>query len=186
LAGTKIAPSYADVEAVKAALDAELLRLAIDKGAVKSAAEAVCRDLMPDTDLLASGDIQYFQQTLAAGWNSPTYSGENPDDKVFGIYGVMSTTHSGDQLRTCYTTAIRFWDEVSRSALKDLWNVQALRTQQSVAEPLIVLAESPIIYEPTRGFNIDQYAIGASVDQIVYLGRVCEPKGKTVKGEKIA
>lgn len=184
MAGLKIKPTPAEIEATRAALDGMLLRIAVEKQVVRTPNDAVLRDLLADTDMLASGDIQYFSQTLAAGWNNPTYSGENPDDRVWGIYGVMSACQSGETPKTPATTAIRFWDEVGRTAVKDIWPVQPLMAQYNGTEPIILLAESPIIYEPSRGFNIDQYSRAATTDQVVYLGRVCEPKGKVVKGEK--
>jgi hypothetical protein len=174
LAGVRQAASPAEIEAARKQLDEILFRLAIAKKVIPNRTAGIARDLLPDTDLLASGDIQYFEQTLAAGWNNPTYSGTNPDDKVWGIYGVKNDNASPR------TTAIRFWDETARTALKDIWMVQGAWLEENT----ILISENPLVWEPSRGFNIDQYARAAGTDNVIFLGRVVEPKGKTIVGEK--
>jgi hypothetical protein len=164
------------------ALDALLLSLAIEKKAVASPDQAVARDLLPKNDLRASGNLYYFsQQGSAATWTSPAYSGTLDDDQVMGIYGVRLPTQSGGPK----TSAIRFWDETGRTAIKDIWLVQVPHTDATSAPVAdIFLAETPVVWQPSRGFNIDQYFIAAGEDRVVYLGRVVEPKGKTISGAK--
>jgi hypothetical protein len=173
MAGLKQAATAMDIEAARLALDERLFTLAVEKKAIKSRAQGVARDLLPDTDLFASGDIQYFEQQLAAGWNNPTYSGTNPDNRVFGIYGVKNDNQSP------VTTAIRFWDEVARTTLKDVWMVQGGWLEENT----VLIADNPIFWVCNRGFNIDQYAKAAGSDGVIFLGRVVEPKGKTITPE---
>jgi hypothetical protein len=174
MAGVKQAASQAEIEAARKYLDEVLFQVALGKKAISVRANGIARDLLPDTDLSASGDIQYFEQQLAAGWNNPTYSGTNPDDKVFGIYGIKNDNASPQ------TTAIRFWDETSRTALKDIWMVQGAWLEENT----ILICDNPLVWEPNRGFNIDQYARAAGTDNVIFLGRVVEPRGKTIAGEK--
>jgi hypothetical protein len=169
-------PTPQQIEAARQALDAKLIEIAVAKGAVRSANDAIVRDLLPDNDLRASGDIQYFEQQVSAGaWASPTYSGTLDDDQVMGIYGVKALN------AVPKTAAIRFWDGTGRTAVIDIWQVEAAWGEE---ESPMAIAIKPIIYEPDRGFNIDQYAKSAGADQIAFLGRVVEPKGKTVRGDE--
>jgi len=175
MAGSRIVTLEAieELNRAKAALDAELVRRATTgAGAFIRGTEYVIRDLMP-SDLGASTE-KWSQSLSADAWNT-IYSGKNPDDRAFGIYAILGGISGG-------TTAIKFFDETARTSTKDLVMVEDL-WQGGEAEKAIIL-DAPPIWDKSRGFNIDFYGANSVIDSIVLRGRVIEPKGKTIVGEK--
>lgn len=133
--------------------------------------EAVFRDILPATDLNSiSGEI--WQQDVSTLGYAMNYSGTNPDDRAFVIFGARFL---GAASRTA---AIRFFDGTGRTRIKDIWQVE----QGQANEGVIVLAEpdSMIEYLPSLGFNLDFYGDSAGIDNVALLGKVVEPRGKTV------
>lgn len=134
-------------------------------------AEPIIRDILPNTDLNAlSGEI--WQQDVSVLGFATNYSGVNTDDRAFVIFGGRFKAASPR------TTAIRFFDGVGRTRIKDIWQVE----QGEVDQDLIFLAEpnSIIEYLPSAGFNIDFFAKTEGIDNVILLGKVVEPKGKTI------
>lgn len=155
------------ITAVTEAVRRRLLAIAQEH----SFAEPIIRDILPNTDLNAlSGEI--WQQDVSVLGYATNYSGTNPDDKALVIFGGKFLAGSPR------STAIRYFDGTGRTRIKDIWQIQQGETE----EDTIFLAEpdSLIEYLPSAGFNIDFYALSAGLDEVVLLGKVVEPKGKTV------
>jgi hypothetical protein len=116
-----------------------------------------------------------WSQSLSANAYNLCYSGKNPDDRAFGIYAILGGISGG-------TTAIKFFDETARTSVKDI--VQTSDLWSGAESEKAIILEAPPIWDKSRGFNIDFYGANSVTDGIVLRGRVIEPKGKTVVGEK--
>lgn len=192
--GTLVELSVQEIRALEDAVENELKRIAVQDGIAPSEAELVVRDILPETDLNAVSGEVWVTHTSAYAWNT-VFSGENPENKAFAIYGVttaIETMISGASLRFIganvsgypaskvlpSVVAIKFGLGAGPAKIKDIWHIQHMYTK----DPPRVFSKSPVVYRKKEKFTIQVYGTQSMADHIVLLGKVVEPKGQTILG----
>jgi len=148
-------------------------------------ADPIIRDLLPG-DLTNPDDPtvnNVWRQSVSADAYRVVYSGKNPNDRIFAIFGVKSRMPVATYTASGYvealfprTTAIRFWEGTTRTALKDIWQLEDGWTEEN----RVIYSPVPVIYKESEGFNIDLYARSSGTDEIILLGKVVEPRNKVI------
>jgi len=125
------------------------------------------RDILPKTDLgLAS---EAWVVSIPTGANNVTVSKTLPNDTAIAFYGV-SLPNKDD------VTVIRF--RLGDAKIKEVYQVEIARALQ---EPVVYFEEG-VIYRPNEVMNIDVYAKTSGDKQVILLGVLAEPRGKTIVG----
>jgi len=149
-------------------LEAELIRRAIARKIRKTAEELIVRTLTP-TDL--GFLIIYSSQTITAAYDyNKTVDFTLPDDVIIAIFGIKS------KLVEPLTTVLKFWKNITPLIVTQIEKIETEKIRE-------LILETPIIWEAGERIRIDQYARATGTDEIVYLGLICEPKGKLITGE---
>lgn len=175
--GLRVATTKAEALRIERAVTQALLDYARRKGIT----DPIVRDLYPNTDLQGENEVgsgNIWQQTIDSAMQYNTvYSGENPNDRAFAIFKV------GNKRAAPLTVAIQFYKGTGRTALKDIWQVEAAWVNEDVeayADP-----EHILFYGVSEGYNIDFTApLSGETDNVILGGKVVEPRGKTVTPRK--
>jgi len=127
--------------------------------------ELVTRDLDPSLDM---GFSTPEWKTTAGAAGTLTYVNITvPDQKFIAIYGA-------GVLGTVPVTMIEF---KSGASVIDRWYIEDAELNK---EHPVKVARVPVIVGQNRPLTISIYATAAGDVKLVLLGRVCEPKGKTI------
>lgn len=160
-----------EVRALQETTDAWLIRRAVEKKIATKPGDLLVRDLLPSTDLNGlSGEV--WAQACTAYTYAMCYSGNNPDTKIFALIGVKN------KYATPRTAALRFKAGAGGAVVKDIWQIE----QGMLEENTAVFTKDPIKYENAETFVIENYGISTGNDGVIFLGRVCEPRGETIVG----
>jgi len=196
--GTVIALTVEEQKFVERMLVRELKRRAVAQG-IGVEEELVVRDFDPEEDLGAP-DKEFNQSGLIphGDWGL-IYSGKNPDFRVFGIYGIKDETPtalSGNVQKTLYwqgggqsgyegalaRPAVSLKFMLGAAKVKDIWHLQRMY----VEHPPMVFTMTPVIYNKDEDFRIYAFArkpwASGAFSNLVFIGKVCEPKGKVIMG----
>jgi len=147
-------------------VDRFLVRKAVEKKIVSKEEDARVRDLMPSDLGGISGEV-WVQRLSGGSWHM-VYSGKNPDNRIFVIYGVRALSAVPN------TVGIKFRTPTD---VKDVW---ATEPGFSDPEDPVVIGNNRIVYENNETFIIEMYGKEAREDYVAFLGRVVEPAGVTV------
>ena len=168
------------------AVDAELLRRALEQGVVEEG-DYVIRDILPLTDFGTS----YYAYEKWTSYIEVAYHAWttmiNTDldgDKLIGLYGYSGPDDN--------ITGLRFG--IGTAQTKDIWMVEQCRKGEVYATAAdlqlanLALARTPIIYNGEDTMKVEAYgshAAGASGNIMAGIlhGRVIEPKGRKIGGE---
>ena len=166
------------------AVDAELLRRALEQGVVEGD-NYVIRDILPLTDFGSS----YYAYEKWTSYIEVAYHAWktmiNTDldgDKLLGLYGYSGPDDN--------ITGLRFG--VGSAQTKDIWMVEQCRkgelTSPDFRDANLALARTPIIYNGEDTVKVEAYGsdnAGASGNTFAGIihGRVIEPKGRKIGGE---
>jgi len=171
----------------------ELKRRALEQNIAKSEDELVVRDILPATDLNAAYEEWTQSGIIAGGAYTVVYSGRNPENRVFAIYGMANetATSASSPVKTresswysgilpC-TVAIKYGLGVGIAKVKDIWQVQKMYAGEAQS----VFCDQPVVYNKKEVFQISFYgrrSCSGGLDAIVLHGKVCEPKGEVLMG----
>jgi len=169
MAGGTVEFTAASVEARREEIKRRALQLAIESKVVTSEAEAVVRDLLA-TDLGASEP--HWTQTLNTdGAYNQIYNVDLDDKKIVVIYGAIVPEGTN-------ASALKF--SLGTSKVIDIWDIDKAK----YTEDHMVIADEPIVYNKSATINIEAFLPSGvttpATDNIVLLGVVVEPKGKTI------
>ena len=164
------------------AVDAELLRRALEQGVVEEG-DYVIRDVLPSTEFSTTYyDYEKWTSDVAVVehvWTTMINT-DLDGDKLIGFYGYSGPDDS--------TTGLRFG--VGTAQTKDIWMLEQCRrgeiTGNYFHEANLALARTPIIYNGEDTVKVEAYGFdGASGEKFVGIlhGRVIEPKGRKIGGE---
>lgn len=173
MAGGTIEFTAQSLEVLREQIKSEALQRAVEEKVVASAEDAVVRELLP-TDLGASEDA-WSQSLSTAGAYNQIYNVDLDDKKVIAIYGVIVPSDAT-------TTAIRY--NLGNSKVIDVWQIEKAKYMQ---DP-VLLADNPIFYKKSATVKIEAFVpTGTTVpatDNLIFLGVVVEPRGKTISPEE--
>lgn len=174
MAGGKIEYTSQSFEILKEEIKAKALEKAVNDKVVAEESDAVVRDLLP-TDLGATEDK--FEQTLTTeGANNTVYEVNLDEKKIVVVYGAIVPT--GTQ-----GTTLKF--NLGNAKVIDVIQLEKAKYMQ---DP-ILLFDTPIIYGKSATVKIEEFVpTGTSVptsDNIVLLGVVVEPQGKTISPDVV-
>lgn len=173
MAGSGIEFTAQTLEMIKEQVKAKALQKAVEEKVVATEADAVVRELLP-TDLGASENV--WKQTLSsAGAYNTVYNVDLDDKKVVVIYGAI--VPSGTT-----ATALRF--NLGNAKVLDIWGLEKAKYLQ---DP-VMISDSPIYYKKSASIKIEAYCPSGTTtpvdDNVVLLGVVVEPKGKTISPDE--
>jgi|GEM_PF-2408139 len=158
-----LAGKVEDTKSIVEVVDSLLLAVATKQTGL-SEAELVTRDLDPSLDM--GFPAPEWKKTVSAG--TVTYVDITvPDQKFIGIYGVGI-------LGTVPVTMVEF---KSGASIIDRWYIEDAELNKEFP---VKIARQPVIVGQNRKLTISIYATTAGDVKLVLLGRVCEPKGKTI------
>jgi len=172
MAGSTVEFTAASVEARREEIKQKALQIAVESKVVASEADAVVRDLLP-TDIGASEP--HWEQTLnTAGGYNQVYNADLDDKRIVVIYGAIVPEGTN-------ASALKF--NLGTSKVIDIWDLDKAKH----TEDHMIIADEPIIYHKSATVNIEAYLPSGvttpATDNIVLLGIVVEPKGKTISPE---
>lgn len=152
-------------------LEQLLIKKAIEQGIVTKAEDAVVRDILPATDF--NWNYEYWVENVSASGWAITVSVSLPDDKIIAFYGVKNLNPNPK------TAAVKFQLGKGGTKVKDIWQIEHAYTEDNTA----VYSRDFIIYNKSEHITISQYGRGtAGTDNLIFLGKVVEPKGDTIVG----
>jgi len=125
------------------------------------------RDILPKTDLGLPSEA--WVVSIPSGATSVTVSKTLPNDTAIVFYGVSLPTKDD-------VTVIRF--RLGDAKIKEVYQVEIARALQ---DPIVYFEEG-VMYKPNEVMNIDVFAKTSGDKQVILLGRVAEPRGKTIVG----
>lgn len=179
IVGTYGQASIEKLLGLESALEQELLKRAVSTRAVKSADDAVVRDLRP-VDAGNSGQVWM----ITAGTTATTIaSGTNTDKLVWGVYAVSQEVGGGTFTASVsgspavWVATAKFMKGTGGATVKDIWNLQG----RGIEQGKIVVGKAPVIFGKSETFRID--AVASSTAVLCLLGKVCEPKGELIDPE---
>jgi len=189
-------PTTEEKKAIETDVVTELKRRAIAQKIVASEADLVVRDILPETDLGLTSEE--WIQSGVAGIYTLVISGRNPENKVWGIYGVKNehvtavsgpvkpsaANLSGGHAAIPPVIAIKWGLGAGAAKVKDIWHLQRMYVQNDE-----VYTDQPVIYNKKELFTIYMLArVNASGadGHLILLGKVAEPKGETIMGAEVA
>jgi len=152
-----------DLQGIKATLESKVKAEVQAKGYK----DVEVRDILPKTDLGLASDE--WVVSIPSGATSVTVSKTLPNDTAIVFYGVALPTKDD-------VTVIRF--RLGDAKIKEIYQVEIARALQNP----IVYFEEGILYKPNEVMNIDVFAKTAGDKQVILLGVVAEPRGKTIVG----
>jgi len=127
--------------------------------------QLVTRDLDPSLDMGFS--TPEWKLTVSAAGEATYVNITVPDQKFIGIYGV-------GLLGTVPVTMVEF---KSGASVIDRWYIEDAQLNK---EHPVKISRVPVIVGQNRPLTITIYATDAGDVKLVLLGRVAEPKGKTI------
>jgi hypothetical protein len=152
-----------DLQGIKANLESKV-RAEVQAKGYK---DVELRDILPKTDLGLANEA--WVVSIPTGANSVTISKTLPNDTAIVFYGV-SLPNKDD------VTVIRF--RLGDAKIKEVYEVEIARALQ---EPVVYFEEG-VMYKPNEVMNIDVFAKSSGDKQVILIGVVAEPRGKTIVG----
>lgn len=189
-------PTTEEKKAIESDVIAELKRRAIAQKIVASEADLVVRDILPETDLGLTSEE--WIESGVAGTYTLVISGRNPENKVWGIYGVKNehvTAVSGAVKPNLMAVsgaavamippvlAVKWGLGAGAAKVKDIWHIQRMYVQNDE-----VYTDQPVIYNKKELFSIYMLArvnTSGADGHLILLGKVAEPKGETIMGAEV-
>ena len=169
-AGLVAAVTPEEIATLESDVITELARRAVDQRVVSRAEDAVVRDILPKTDLWQANEV--WTQTVSANAYNTIISGDLTDKKIVAFYGVKN------KAAVPRTTAIRFGLGAGPAKIKDIWEIESIRTEENVAG----YVRTPVIYNKSEHLHIDFYGDSSGTDEVVLLGKIVEPRGEVIVG----
>ena len=173
MAGGKIEFTAQSFEMLRDEIKNKALEKAVAEKVVSSEVDAVVRDLLP-SDLGATDEK--FEQTLnTAGAYNTIYNVDLDEKKVVVIYGAVVPSGTNG-------TALKF--NLGNAKVIDIVELEKAKYMR---DPILIL-DNPIIYGKSASIKIEEYCPNGvttpATDNIVLLGVVVEPKGKTISPDE--
>lgn len=169
--GLRTKMSIEEIRSLEAAVENKLIEIALAKKVAGSAGDLVVRDFLPLTDFKLTNE-EWKEAVSAYGYATVVSNIKLDDDQVCAFIGVKNKAANPLSLLA------RFRLGAGGAKIKDIWNLESTHTMEEVEG----YAASPVIYQPSETMMVDLYGKVAGTDYVVFLGKMCEPRGKTVVG----
>jgi hypothetical protein len=152
-----------DLQGIKANLESKV-RAEVQAKGYK---DVEIRDILPKTDLGLANEA--WVVSIPTGSNNVTISKTLPNDTAIVFYGVALPNKDD-------VTVIRF--RLGDAKIKEVYQVEIAR---ALEEPVVYFEEG-VMYKPNEVMNIDVFAKSSGDKQVILIGVVAEPRGKTIVG----